>query len=181
MQSTCPNCKKQIEHEDFLFEVACDCGSRFNPFMNASEDASFDPVEAPAVADYSESASVFSELKNFAESDGAVFETTPPPQEIAETPAPKRAPRPVVSGQLILTAGDSIPGYQIESYLAPVSASVPLAASDPNPLGPGFDALSEQAQALSASGIVAVRWVLSPTGTHVVLSGTPVVCSKASV
>ena len=33
MLSTCPNCKRQIEHDDFLFEVLCQCGSRFNPFM----------------------------------------------------------------------------------------------------------------------------------------------------
>jgi uncharacterized protein YbjQ (UPF0145 family) len=180
MQSTCPNCKKQIEHEDFLFEVACDCGSRFNPFMNASDDAAFEPVEAPAT-DYSESASVFSELKNFAEQDGVLPEIPSAQVEEAPSTLPRQPPRPPVSGQLILTAGDSIPGYQIESYLAPVSASVPLAAHESNPLGPAFDALSEQASAVSASGIVAVRWVLSPTGTHVVLSGTPVICSKAAV
>ncbi len=178
MQSTCPNCKKQIEHEDFLFEVACDCGSRFNPFMSASNDSTFDPVEVPAI-DYSESASVFSELKSFAEQDGGLPETREAPVQTPEFPSAPKAPRPSVSGQMILTAGDSIPGYLIESYLAPVSASVPLAAEQSNPLGPAFDALSEQASAVSASAIVAVRWVLSPTGTHVVLSGTPVICSKA--
>ncbi len=183
MLSTCPNCKKEIEHEDFLFEVQCQCGSRFNPFMSMSEETPAEVVATPvwenkdSTPDYSESQSVFSELKEFAET-GAVTPPPSPPNATAELDSLPGATNSVEALDAILTAGDSLPGYQIDRYLPPVSAVAALDASEPNPLRPGFNALWSQALQCGANGIVAVRWVLSPDGTRVVLSGTPVHCSK---
>jgi hypothetical protein len=197
MLSTCPACKKQIEHEDFLFEVICDCGSRFNPFMNAADDpllADLQPAaapewqEPPATTDFSESNAAFAELKEYAE--GGLEEAptsfeSPESEAAPKAPAPKAATRPVPTpashantGDVVITAGDGLPGYRIENYFTPISASVPVTPTDANPLGPGFEALAAQAAATSATAVVAVRWVLSPDGTHAFLSGTPVYCVK---
>lgn len=188
MLSTCPNCKKQIEHEDYLFEVSCECGMRFNPFMDLGTPAAETPL-TPAWADpsgttapdpnaFAESHSVFAELKEFAE--GTAHATTAKPS-VLDKPSTAAAPVPfaaVPSSEPIITSGDGLPGYRIEAYLAPVSATGTLNAADANPMRPGFDALWNQAIALGANGIVAVRWVLSPDGSKVILSGTPVRCTK---
>ena len=192
MQSTCPNCKKQIEHEDFLFEVVCSCGSRFNPFMGLSEAPPLDgvdvPVSAPAAVEgpesFEESQAVFNELKEFAEGTnmgkqanlvvGTPLDGPPkPPTRKAKTPQKVTLP-----SDAIMTAGDGLPGYHIDEYLPPVSASGALDPHDPNPLGRAFETLWAQAVAIGATGVVAVRWVLLPEGNRVLMSGTPVRCSK---
>ncbi len=192
MLSNCPQCKKQIEHEDFLFEVICDCGTRFNPFMGITDIPGLDGVTPPAApewkepvvatVDYSESQAVFNELKNYAE-DGATPTSTAPVQAPVAPTSTATAPRsaPSTSSDAIMTSGDGLPGYRIEAYLAPLSASAPLDVQQSNPLRAGFDALWAQAENSGANGIVAVRWVLSPDGSRVVLSGTPVQCSKEHV
>lgn len=200
MITPCPQCKKQVEHEDFLFEVICDCGARFNPFMNMNEVPPLDGVEVAAdpptwqeppaaPTNFAESQAVFAELKDFAE--GNIAEAAPvdlntalgnaPAAAFAAPPTPLRERPPAVpiagDSEAILTSGDSLPGYRIDSYLPPISAVTELAPT-PNPLRKGFDALWEEALALGANGVVAVRWVLSPDGSRVVLSGTPVRCAK---
>lgn len=205
MLSTCPKCKKQIEHEDFMFEVHCECGTRFNPFMGLTET----PAETPAVPEvssslgdaqtwqdplasvepennYQESNSVFAELKDFAE--GNLPTPTPSPSAPTFGSAPTASPyaspgsRPAgTASDAILTSGDGLPGYRIDAYLAPVSATSELDSADPNPMRRGFDALWSQAVAGGANGVVAMRWVLSPDGSRVVLSGTPVRCTKEGV
>jgi hypothetical protein len=196
MLSICPKCKKEIEHEDFLFEVHCDCGSRFNPFMNLepapTDVAHAEPPSAGAgldaptwqdpmaeQPDFKESQSVFAELKDFAE--GTMAEMAVPPLNL-DGPPPAASPSipraPGAPSDAVLTSGDGLPGYRIDAYLAPVSAVAALNPADSNPLRPGFDALWSHAVAEGANGVVAVRWVLSPDGSRVILSGTPVRCSK---
>jgi hypothetical protein len=199
MLSTCPKCKKQIEHEDFMFEVHCDCGTRFNPFMGLTETPAETSAPAPSVpetptwqdplastepeSNYQESNSVFAELKDFAEGNLTAPSPSPSTPAFGQAPAapsyPTSTSRPAgSSGDAILTAGDGLPGYRIDAYLAPVSAAAELDSADPNPMRKGFDALWSQAVAGGANGVVAMRWVLSPDGTRVVLSGTPVRCTK---
>ena len=71
MVSTCPSCKNQITHEDYLFEVACECGMRFNPFYDASGPNEIPPqVEAEpesAAPNFSESRTAFQEIVQFGE------------------------------------------------------------------------------------------------------------------
>ncbi len=194
MITPCPQCKKQVEHEDFLFEVVCDCGARFNPFMNMTDIPPLDGVEMPAVAaaaspepeNYAQSQAVFAELKDFAEGNladiGEVGEVGKPAAVADLNPSPFPAAvetkfAPVPEGETILTAGDGLPGYRIDAYLPPISALCELQAIS-NPLAKGFEALSSEAAARGANGVVAVRWILSPDGTRVVLSGTPVRCTK---
>lgn len=187
MTSQCPHCKNSVEHEDYLFEVACSCGGRFNPFMGLTEIPPLDGVEVPETgAAFKQSEAAFAEIAQFATGDEAPLapalgapEISPP--EIVPPPPPPSAvpfaPRPT-AGEAILTSGDSLPGYQIQHYLPPVSAISELDTSAANPLKAGFDALWALAQAQGGNGVVAVRWVLSPDGSRVILSGTPVQCAK---
>lgn len=63
VESSCPNCKKKNEHEDYLFEVACSCGSRYNPFMQLEET----PAAAPSAAEpqFAEASAAFADIRNF--------------------------------------------------------------------------------------------------------------------
>lgn len=200
MVTNCPKCHKPNEHEDFMFEVLCECGSRFNPFMSVHEEPAADeppsaaPIEAPAApawqelepeANFSESQSVLDEIREFAETGNdrvALSVNSSVPLAPSAAPAPTRsaAPRPPAAGgeETIMTSGDGLPGYRIESYLSPVSAAAELDAADPNPMRKGFDALWDQARQAGGNGMVGVRWVLSPDGSRVILSGTPVHCLK---
>lgn len=202
MTTTCPKCKKPIEHEDYMFEVLCDCGARFNPFMNLEDSPPGDlqPLESavasawqtsPSIGQFSESQALFNELQEFAEGTlvggspehqaaaaapaGTGEKPTPVPTPVSDAPAAKPTPSGTPP---IMTAGDSLPGYRVEAYLPPISAVTPLDSKDTNPMHRGFELLWSQALQCGASGVVAVRWVLSPDGTQVVLSGTPVRCSK---
>jgi hypothetical protein len=84
MLSTCPNCKRQIDHEDFLFEVQCECGLRFNPFYDGASasttgtdagdpgtgggtDSSGHGGDTSAGNGYSESRAAFAEIVQFGE------------------------------------------------------------------------------------------------------------------
>src|SRR5690606_16240461 len=133
-----------------------------------------------------ESQAAFDEIQQFAETgESPVALAIETPMEIQAKPAtPSKtknpAPRPAASGDQIMTSGDGLPGYRIESYLPPVSASANLDSDSSNPMHKGFAALWEEAVKEGATGVVAVRWVLSPDGNRVILSGTPVICRKES-
>ncbi len=196
MVTACPKCHKPNEHEDFMFEVLCECGSRFNPFMSVHEEpandtpsAALEASAAPAWQElgqesgFSESQAVLEEIREFAETgnDRATLSVNTPVSAPTPSAAPARStPRPAVSAAegVIMTSGDGLPGYRIESYLSPVSAAAELEAADPNPMRRGFDALWDQARQAGGNGVVGVRWVLSPDGSRVILSGTPVHCLK---
>lgn len=93
MVSTCPNCKRQIDHEDFLFEVQCECGFRFNPFYNAGQstngtdagdpgtgggntDSAVNEEGMSAGDGYSESREAFREIVQFGELGEGTAEAT---------------------------------------------------------------------------------------------------------
>ncbi len=202
MLSICPSCKKQLEHEDFLFEVVCDnCRTRFNPFMQqmevpaegipgltpaASEPSQLGDSPAPAAAEnFSESNAVFQELRQF----GETLEEPPPAAEPAaepSSPGPAAAPRSTkaaptvvaVASDCAMTTGDTLHGYTIETYLDPVSLLADIDAAGADPLKGAFEALSTAARNLGANGLLGLRWVPSSDMSRVMVSGIPVRCTK---
>jgi len=109
MVSTCPSCKKQLEHEDYLFEVECNCGVRFNPFFDPNKEISetedsfsapepepspptdavadnFDFSEPAPAPDFTESNAAFQDIVQFGEGLGDA-ENAPTP-----TPTPPAMP-----------------------------------------------------------------------------------------
>lgn len=114
MLSNCPHCKKEIEHEDYQFEIECSCGTHFNPFYDLaqSETGSEDPgtggdsdkthEPSPNVGDdYSESRAAFKDIVKFGEQGASNDEehvsvaapTTPSKKAV------KTSPKPIASNQ----------------------------------------------------------------------------------
>ena len=205
MQSICPSCKNQIEHEDFLFEVVCaNCKTRFNPFMQqmdvpaenaagltpaASEPSAMGMLDmsapqAEGAQNFSESNQVFQELRDYGETL-----QEPPPSADGGTPgngaaggaSPSMggaAPMMVaVATDCAMTTGDALAGHQIEAYLNPVSVWADLDGASPNPLKPAFDQISQQSKAQGGNGLLGLRWQLGADG-KVVMTGIPVRCAK---
>lgn len=193
MLSKCPNCQKETEHEDYLFEVNCTCGSRYNPFMQMENDPLMaglapDPVEAPAenAAQFAESAAAFAEIRDFVEQPAGSLPSSAPlePEPTlggAPEATPMQMPRSPAAiapgGDRWCTTAEALPGFRIESVLGPVSAGAALAWDGSDPLRPALDKLWQEAVARGANGCVAVRAVMSPDGTKVVVLGTAVRCA----
>ena len=190
MTSTCPACKHPIEHDEFLFEVHCTCGSRFNPFDtgNTADEMGLQQHEEIGVGqlvstqEFAESTSVFQELRDFGEGLGS----TPAPAvpEVAVVPEPTAVPTPSSKDgtplAVFFTSAQMLPGYQLVTFVAPISAWGILESTTPNPLRSAYEALAKQAEALGANAIVEVRWNPLPDGTKVIVSGSAVRCSKNS-
>jgi len=197
MVSTCPACNAQTTHDDNDFEVVCKCGNRFNPFMLSGSDIPMmepgmgqsheEPVQVNAQPNYQEASSAFEELREFGENlisgDAGPIVTEP------TTPIPSATPKPAarpatpsafeaVSSDCLMTAGEQLSGYVVDAYLSPVSVASDLNMQDGDPLKPAFDALWNQAQGMGATGVVALRWAMTPDATKVLLSGTPVRVTK---
>ena len=194
MTSNCPACQTPIEHEEFLFEVQCQCGSRFNPFDTPpggdGETPALDPAPSGGPSEnYSESSAVFQELRDFGESLGNVTEGAPSTLAgtslAAEIPPPSPTP-PRKTGasekpaSVFFTSAQILPGYELVNFLAPLSAWGRLEADSPNPLQSAYDALAEQAQALGANAVVEIRWNTLPDGSKVIVSGSAVRLSKTT-
>lgn len=205
MVSACPACLTMVTHEDHLFEVKCgECGTRFNPFVAAGEGseapsndlsgpgvdlggASLGPtaMEGAAGTDYSESNAAFQDIRDFGEglvsNEPVPKAPTPPSNGSRATPA--KAPvgatsaGSAISADCLVTFADTLQGFQVDSYLTPISALLDLDVSSTNPLGPVFESLWNQAKAGGATAVLSVRWSFSPDGTKVLASGTPVRCT----
>lgn len=199
MESVCPNCQKKNEHEDFLFEVVCKCGSRYNPFMQledpnglGAEPSAMSENAAAGADNFAESSATFQELRDFGENLGqseagvspGVSEGTPKEAPVASA-APKARPAPTVAvnvepgEECPMTAGDGLPGYVIEAYYLPVSVVCDVEMGGDNPLRNAFSALWQSARGAGGNGVVSLRWSLTPDGAKVVASGTPVKCARS--
>jgi len=187
MLSNCPKCSKPIEHEDFLFEVVCDCGCRFNPFMLLEGQATAEPPQEVQPAPvFSESQAAFQEIQNFGETltepepapataiPGAAPATRPAAPRMAAVPVATAAP----GDECPITAGDSLPGYSIDGYGMPVSTVAEVGTGE-SPLGAAFLSLWQQALAGGGNGIVGLRWVVLPDGARILVAGTPVRLSRS--
>lgn len=206
MLSTCPNCLTQTLHQDDLTEITCQCGHAFATVLEVAETALLSsnaespahPTEdnslvqiEPVGTDFSESLSVFQEIRDFGEGTLSGAGAAPPPAANAtpsSTPPQQLGSLGDAAGgtnsqttasansgvALPTTHGDTLPGLTIREWLAPVSVWVSLQPEEADPLAPGFSALAARAAAIGADGIVAVRWAFTADGNRIVLSGTPV-------
>lgn len=154
-------------------------------------------VESPSFTDYSESEAAFAELRNFGEGLGVINSDI---SENLQEPAPSspQASAPDISKlepskqnfnppdftapavNCLITAGDSLSGYEIESFLSPLSIWCSASVDSEDPLKQAHEILSARAQKLGANGVVSVRWSFTPDGNRILLTGTPVKCRKQS-
>ena len=141
------------------------------------------PQAAPPLveANFTESSSVFQELREFGENLVGGVES--PAAPIVIPPEPSVAPRDstlpnVNNEECLMTAGEQLPGFRIDAYLAPLSAASALNLAGGDPLRAAFDVIWAQAQALGANGVVGLRWAMTPDASKVLLSGTPVRVTK---
>ncbi len=192
-----------MEHEDYLFEVECKCGMRFNPFydVKTGDTGSTTNAEDPGtggdrsmenpLSDFSESRTAFQEIVQFGET------MNEPPKPKAKTPPTVPAPKatskaPPISSlssdtevssmgstssaDRLITNGPTVPGYENQTYFLPVSAWT--STDTDNPLGPGFETLWNAVVACGANALTCVHWKFSPDGTRILISGIPVLCVK---
>lgn len=154
MISICPKCHHEIEHEDYLFEVVCSCGARFNPFMTSQDSApKAEPGPQPPaekVPAFSESEAAFSAIRNYGEALSYNLKPEVQPEKKESIQADSVRPK----------AGTGI-----------CSVLATLGSSD-DPLGPGLALLITQSKQQGAGGVADVRWQVMPDGLKVLLSGT---------
>ena len=185
MLSTCPSCLAQINHEDHLFEIQCDtCGARFNPFLGLEQTPPPTAPEPTVPGRFGESLATFQEVRDFGESLG--LEGAP-----SARPTPKQTPAPVPPSAAavertqsdiqanLVTSGDTLQGYQIESYYSPVSRIGALPSDPVDPLKELIKALFAQATAKGANGLIGFHWNPISDG-RVLLSAIPVRAQKLS-
>lgn len=205
MLSTCPSCLNQILHDDGAEMIRCECGEAFTPFLtmppvmelNSNSSLMTMSEKIPPFTDYSESEAAFAELRNFGEGIGAIDsqiseiaqEPTPLQPPVSETgngqPTPPNfssptAQHPAETGGCLITAGDSLSGFEIDSFLSPLSIWCSASVDSEDPLKQAHEIISQRAIKLGANGVVSVRWSFTPDGSRILLTGTPVKCRKQS-
>lgn len=153
--------------------------------------------KTPPFTDYSESEAAFAELRSFGEELGAVDsqvsdmgqEPAPLQPAASELQSAQQAPSissstltapPAETGGCLITAGDSLSGFEIESFLSPLSIWCSASVDSEDPLKQAHEILSQRALKLGANGVVSVRWSFTPDGARILLTGTPVKCRKQS-
>lgn len=181
MLSTCPTCLAQVTHADHLFDVTCDCGAHFSPFLNVDNHESTDNSQ------FTESSNAFQEIVNFGEGlesasldtpvESAIISSPEIPEPTKETRI-KEPPAPRTEGNLILVAGSTLSDYQIVEYFAPLSTLADLDTTNHNPMQNAFDTLTGLAQGLGATAIIGLQMTVTNDGAKVLLMGTPVRCVK---
>lgn len=133
---------------------------------------------------YAESMSAFEEIRHFGEQLKSSPDSAPPHRLSGHDKAtvPSAEPRVALKSEStqerLMTTGDSLPGYQIESYLQPVSVTHPFDPSQEKPLSAAFEKLWAQAKSQEGNGIIAIRWSLFSGDTKVLVTGTVVRCAR---
>lgn len=200
MLSTCPSCLTQVLHEDGVAQLNCECGETFSPFLIPVAEA-HTGLQAPIMAmgenKYLESEAAFAELRDFGETLGDVLsspavsapeaqraasdEQATPQVQMPNSPSASLntfpTPGPLTS-QCMITAGDSLAGFGIDTFLPPISVWTPTSLEADDPLAPAYNSLSQKADQLGANGVVSVRWSFTPDGSRILMNGTPVKCRK---
>ena len=193
MDSKCPKCKKMITHEDFLFEVQCECGSRFNPFMGLeSSDNALDTGDSGPDS-FKESKSAFEDIQQFGET---MPEAIPEPKstsggmEQLETSGggnsmgvpelDTSSPLTANDGGFIFSSAPHLDGYRTEAYLMPVSVQANIDTSAQDPLKEAFLLLKKRAESQGANAIVGFQWKVASDGSRVFVSGLPLKVKRGS-
>lgn len=78
----------------------------------------------------------------------------------------------------LMTEGQELPGYTIESIFPPISIGQAINLNDTDPLQPVFSELWKRATTQGANGVLQLKWVVSSDLTKVLVSGTPVSCKR---
>ncbi len=190
MLSTCPTCLTQVNHADHLMDVTCECGAHFSPYFNPENSGGFQPQ---GTTSFAESTNAFKEIVQFGEGLDDAIDMPMQPQMATELPKKKAAKaeptevageelqsfQPVFSDQsIIIVNSPHITGYNIEQYFSPVSVLCEIESGAGNVLQAGFQALTQLAQSLNASGIIGLE-ITALDSSKVLLTGTPVQCQKS--
>ena len=143
--------------------------------------------EASASSDFSESNAMFAELRDFGENllgptpaaagegQAPASDGEPGSASAAEQPARGASPPPPLPGtgdDLTLTSGDSVPGFQIETLLPPISLWTDVSA-DTDPLAKAFEEIAARAKQSGGNAVLGMRWALSADSQRVLMSGSP--------
>ncbi len=187
MTSLCPKCHHEIEHEDYLFEVACTCGVHFNPFMTtqdsaphamagamvgavpAAEVVSSDSIavetaplekDEPRDPKFQESTQAFSAIRTYGETLGVAGQTS------ATFIRPGLKSRPI-------TSGFDLPGMQISGCVTLLSVRAEVSSGE-NPLVAVLGKLSVACERAGGDAVVGVAWQILGDSRTVVASGNAV-------
>ena len=165
-----------------------------------SENPGSDKAPLEQNVDYSESELAFAELRSYGEHLGggmnlgegspssivSIPNAPPPNPNHLEHGSSKAAPKHFENQvsqrsettQCMISAGDSLSGYQIESFMAPISVWSPTTLEAEDPLAQAHSKIGIKASQMGANGVVSIRWSFTPDGTRILLTGTPVKCRK---
>lgn len=184
-----------ISHEDFLFEVQCECGARFNPFMGLeSADNVLDTGDSGPDS-FKESKSAFEDIQNFGETmqesipepkagadAGGMQDLSDPSSQSAGMGVPEMDGTPVSAsdGGFVFSSAPHLDGYRTEAYLMPVSVQANIDSSAQDPLKEAFLLLKKRAEAQGANAIVGFQWKVASDGTRVFVSGLPLKVKRSS-
>ena len=187
MQSVCPKCQKAVEHEDYLFEVKCECGMRFNPyFTGETTDTHADTASDPD--GFQESTSAFKDIVTFGESVSQTGEApviteikavVPQKTMAYATPSdgPKISSPPQAASPILISPTNEIPEHKTERFFLPISVVTDFDANQEDPLSPGIQLLCQKATHLNANGLCGLQWQILPDGSKIIFSAIPVHCT----
>ena len=137
-------------------------------------------------AHYDEGDALFSELKEFGETQGSLEQMSVEAlshlnvaERSAEVPLSSPPPLEVVTEDYRMTPSAEVSGYRILRYFPPLSLMGELEEGE-DPLRIHFDKLWALAQAKGANAVVGLSWSISQNFTKVLIVGTPVRCEKAN-
>lgn len=162
MVSICPKCHHEVDHEDYLFEVVCSCGVRFNPFMGSQgsiEKHQGKPLAAQPTQSVSESAAAFSAIREFGESLSYHLKSSPasPPKGAASV------------GSI------SIRGHYLGTAdVVGLCSTLSRIGDKDRPLEFAVQALELRARELGADGLIDFCWQVMPDGQTVLACATAV-------
>ncbi len=195
MDSKCPKCQKLITHEDFLFEVQCACGSRFNPFMGLeSADHSGDITDAVSDS-FQESQNAFKDIQSFGETmkesipeakvkDSGFSDLSAGAGELAmgmpDTGLSAQILNATNDDNFVFSSAPHLEGYRTEAYLMPVSVQATIDSGAQDPLKEAFLLLKKRAEAQGANAIVGFQWKVASDGGRVFVSGLPLKVKRTS-
>ncbi len=194
MLSTCPSCLSQISHKENESQVSCECGEKFSPFMRPDEWSTEMEDVSIGAPKFAESESAFQEIRDFGEGLDTPttpkqapaqledsIDTMPMSEDLSPVSEKTTIARPIATtlvGNALITTATEISGYQIDSYLLPISLLSPLTEGAESPLDDAFHKIWEKAQQLGANAIIDLKWKIFPDGTRVLMTATPVTCQK---
>lgn len=185
-----------VEHEDYLFEVKCECGMRFNPYFTGGETQNSHTDSSAGDSDpdgFQESTNAFKDIVTFGEAvsnpEGiaALAEVTPITIPEQKAPAPKTITYATPSDgtsrentrslSILISPTNEIPDHKTEKFYLPISVITEFESGQTDPLAPGFQILCQKAIEMNANGLCSLQWKILPDGSKIIFSAIPVHCT----